>query len=219
MAPGRVVFVSYDVGVACQTFSMWVDSQSHTGSTGRIGVPKLGANHTVLVNDVVAWNGTTFLGAPGVGGAQQDSDHIYFTGVQPGARTFRYSDGTRCPNAPERWTFCADENGACSFSGTKRVRYGKRGTYNYGNFDLSVPCDNATFGDPIPGVAKSCQYSSELYTVCAREGQACTFGGTRQVRFGANGQWITRTASGGTPCNVATFGDPLPNTVKRCEFR
>ena len=99
------------------------------------------------------------------------------------------------------------------------MRYGKRGKYNYATATGSVSCTNATFGDPIAGVAKSCQYSSELYTACAGEGQTCTFSGTRQVRFGANGQWSTRTATGSSPCNTATFGDPLPNVVKRCEYR
>jgi hypothetical protein len=219
MAPGRVVFVSYDVGPSCRTFSMWVDSQTHAGSTGRVAVPRFGANHIVLVDGVVAWNGSAFLGAPGIGAANQDSDHIHFTGVQPGARTFSYGDGTACPSPPEEWAFCADENGPCSFSGRKRVRYGKRGQYRYGTFDGGVSCSNASFGDPIVGVAKSCQYSSELYTLCANEGQTCSFSGTRQVRFGANGQWVTRTATSSTACNVATFGDPLPNVVKRCEYR
>ena len=40
-----------------------------------------------------------------------------------------------------------------------------------------------------------------------------------QRRFGSNGQWRTRTASGSSPCNAETFGDPLPNTLKRCEYR
>jgi hypothetical protein len=216
---GRKVFVGYDVGASCQTFSMRVDSQTHAGSSGKIGVPRFGASHTVLIDGVTAWNGSAFLGAPGVAGASQDGSYIYFTGVQPGVHTFSYSDGTSCPTAPEEWTFCADENGTCSFSGTKRVRYGKRGRYSYGIFGGSVSCNNTTFGDPIAGVPKSCQYSAELYTLCATEGQSCTFSGTRQVRFGANGQWVTRTLTGSAACTVATFGDPLPNVVKRCEFR
>jgi len=219
MAPGKVVFANYDVGGACRTFSMRVDAQSHTGSTGRMAVPRFAANHTVRVNDVPAWNGTSFLGSPGIAGASQDADYIYFTGVQPGVRTFSYNDGIRCPPAPERWTFCADENGACSFTGTRRVRYGKRGKYNYALVSGGVSCTNTTFGDPIAGVAKSCQFSSELFTGCGNEGQTCSFPGTKEVRFGANGQWSSQMATGSIACTVATFGDPVPNVVKRCEFR
>ena len=219
MAPGKVVFSRYDVGASCQTFSMRVDAQAHTGSTGRIAVPRFAANHTVLVNGAAAWNGTSFVGSPGIAGGSQDADYIYFTGVQPGVRTFSYADGVRCPASPEQWSFCSDENGTCSFSGTKRVRYGKRGKYGYGIFTGSVSCSNAMFGDPIAGVPKSCQFSSDLFTACANEGQTCSFPGTREVRFGANGQWVSRTATGSIACNPATFGDPLPNVVKRCESR
>jgi hypothetical protein len=30
---------------------------------------------------------------------------------------------------------------------------------------------------------------------------------------------VARTVTGGTSCNAATFGDPLPNVAKRCEVR
>jgi len=65
---------------------------------------------------------------------------------------------------------------------------------------------------------KSCALSKELYTSCADEGGTCTFPGTKQVRFGANGQWATLSATGSVACDKATFGDPLPNVVKTCEY-
>ncbi len=102
------------------------------------------------------------------------------------------------------------------------MRFGKRGKYNYGIYSNGVSCNNATFGDrdPYPNVLKSCQISNDLFTLCALENQTCTFSGTKEVRFGANGQWISRTATGSSTCNSATFGkDPLPNVVKRCEYR
>src|SRR3712207_8358033 len=62
----------------------------------------------------------------------------------------------------------------------------------------------STFGDPVFGVQKSCDYSSVVlttptttttttmpsgttWTLCATEGGTCVFTGTRQVRYGANG--------------------------------
>jgi len=219
MAAGKQVFSNYDVGASCGTFAMRVDSQQHTGSTGRIGVPRFGANHTVLVNGQTAWNGTSFVASAGITGASQDADYIYFTGVQPGVRVFSFTDGVSCPAAPEQWSFCSDENATCAFTGTKRVRYGKRGKYKYGIFTGGVSCSNATFVDPIEGVPKSCQISDELYTACAAEGQTCAFTGTKEVRFGANGQWVSRTATGSIACTPAIFGDPVLNVVKRCEYR
>jgi hypothetical protein len=41
-----------------------------------------------------AWDGTRFLGAPGIASADQDGTYIYFRGVQPGSRTFEWSAGS-----------------------------------------------------------------------------------------------------------------------------
>jgi Flp pilus assembly pilin Flp len=56
-----------------------------------------------------------------------------------------------------QWTNCAVENSFCSFSGTAQVRYGANGIWAYGTFSNGVQCSNATFGDPVFGVLKSCQ--------------------------------------------------------------
>jgi Bacterial alpha-L-rhamnosidase 6 hairpin glycosidase domain len=219
MSAGKSVSVDYDVDSSCQAFSMRVDASALAGSTGTIGVPKFGASHTVLINGAPAWDGKVFTPTPGVQGASEDASYVYFDGVAPRVNTFSFSDGKSCAPAPEAWSFCSDENGTCAFTGTQRVRFGKRGKYAYKIATGSTPCDAATFTDPIPNVPKSCQVSAELYNACSVEGQTCAFTGTKQVRFGANGQWLTRTASGSTPCDAATFGDPLPNVVKRCEYR
>jgi hypothetical protein len=224
MAAGKVVSVSYDVGAACGTFSLHVDASALTGSTGTIAVPKLGAaTHTVQIDGATGWDGASFVATAGVTAANEDADYVYFTGVAPGAHTFAYSDGTQCAPPPEEWSFCSDENGTCAFTGTKRVRFGKQGKYDYGIFSGGTPCNLATFGpDPAAGVAKSCQTSDELYVVCAAEGATCTPSATStQVRFGANGQWVVHPVAGAvsTPCDAATFGDPIANVVKRCEYR
>ena len=56
------------------------------------------------------------------------------------------------------YTYCADENGTCTFSGTKLVAYGLNCFYNYLSATGSIGCNNATFGDPIYGVVKKCYY-------------------------------------------------------------
>jgi Flp pilus assembly pilin Flp len=55
------------------------------------------------------------------------------------------------------WTQCARENRFCSFSGTSMVRYGAGTTWVTKTFTNGVTCSNANFGDPAPGVAKTCQ--------------------------------------------------------------
>jgi hypothetical protein len=220
-APGKFVRVSYDVGESCRTFSLSVDARTHTGSAGVMAVPKFGEPHTVSIAGNIAWNGASFVASPGIGGAHEDDSYIYFTGVEPGSYLVSYDDGTGCGARPEQWSFCASEGGSCAVSGPARVRYGRDGKYAYKIVDTSVSCDSATFErDPIPNTFKLCQWSDELYTPCATEGETCTFDGTKQVRFGANGQWVTKTATASLPCNVASFGsDPLPHVEKTCEYR
>lgn len=57
---------------------------------------------------------------------------------------------------------------------------------------------------------------TEGWSACARENEICAFTGTREVRYGVNGNYITRTLSGGTPCTNAVFGDPIVGSAKTC---
>jgi hypothetical protein len=221
---GKYVRVSYDVGASCSSFALTVDASSNTGSTGTIAVPTFGAKHAVTINGAGAWNDTTFVATTGIGGANTDGNYIYFTGVQPGVYLVQYSDGVNCGPTPEQWTFCAAEMGNCTVTGVKRIRFGRDGKYDYAIVDGGagpVACTTTTFGgnDPIPNTVKACSYSSDLYTSCAVENATCAFTGTKQVRFGANGQWVTISATNGIACNATAFGvDPIPNVVKSCEY-
>jgi fibronectin type 3 domain-containing protein len=59
-----------------------------------------------------------------------------------------------------QWTFCASEDGTCTFQGTRRVRYGAPGQYSILTKTSPVPCNNATFGDPAVGADKTCEYET-----------------------------------------------------------
>lgn len=64
--------------------------------------------------------------------------------------------------------------------------------------------------------------TSYWFPFCS-EYETCTFTGTRQVRYGATGgstcQYSTpRTMTNSTTCTNATFGDPCPGPVKKCEY-
>ena len=58
------------------------------------------------------------------------------------------------------------------------------------------------------------------WTFCANEWERCSFTGTQEVRYGANGTFTApRTFTDGVECTNAVFGDPLPGVVKHCERR
>src|SRR5262245_40711351 len=110
------------------------------------------------------------------------------------------------------WAVCASEGGACAFSGTQEVRYGANGSYVYQTMSDGAFCANSVFGDPAYGTVKECAIrnatSTGQWTFCASEGGMCTFSGTQQVRYGANGAYVYQTLSDGVFCSNSVFGDP-----------
>lgn len=121
-----------------------------------------------------------------------------------------------CYYGADVYAFCANENGSCAFTGTRSVAYGANGQFNYGTFTNGAACNNATFGDPIPGVVKACYSGPTAYTWCSGESQNCALPGTSSVAYGANGRFSYRTLSGTFSCSNATFGDPAPGLAKAC---
>lgn len=68
---------------------------------------------------------------------------------------------------PAGYTFCANENQRCNFSGTKDVAYGANGSFYYKyNISGGIDCNNSTFGDPISGVGKACYTKDSSQTGC-----------------------------------------------------
>jgi hypothetical protein len=123
------------------------------------------------------------------------------------------------------WTHCANENGTCTFTGTRTVRYGANGIYVTAVATGSIVCSNTAFGkDPVYGAAKTCDYSSDTVSTtawldCAPEGSICSVNGTRNVRYGANGSYFTKSVAGSIACtNTAFGGDPAYGYVKKCQY-
>lgn len=56
------------------------------------------------------------------------------------------------------------------------------------------------------------------WIACAWEGQRCNFGGTKLVRYGANGVYVYKTFTDGVDCTNGVFGDPLVGVVKQCHY-
>ena len=66
-----------------------------------------------------------------------------------------------------------------------------------------------SFG-PIPSGPAGAAY-------CAAESGTCSFSGTKQVSYGRDGRYVTKTVTESTPCTTAAFGsDPVPGKIKGC---
>ncbi|MET9412305.1 alpha-L-rhamnosidase [Streptomyces sp. NPDC002935] len=203
---------------------------SPAGTTGRIGVPKLGGGDvSVSVNGSVVWRNGTFTPTSGITGASQDDTYVYLTGVAPGSYTVS-ATGLGNPPTPgdpgtgalrAGFTRCAGEGGTCSFSGTRSVAYGA-GTYTYKTATDSTACTNASFGgDPASNLVKSCYVADAGgppgYTVCAAEGGTCAVPGyNRDVAYGANGNFAHQVTKGSVACTNTHFGDPIDGVAKSC---
>lgn len=65
--------------------------------------------------------------------------------------------GSGYPDGGYNWRPCASEGGYCSFSGTRRVRYGANGRFLERVARNGILCGNPTFGgDPSKGDTKAC---------------------------------------------------------------
>jgi hypothetical protein len=61
---------------------------------------------------------------------------------------------------PPTWRACVAEGGTCASRAGALVRYGAGDRYTHRVVNGAVKCDNATFGDPIEGVVKTCAIAS-----------------------------------------------------------
>jgi hypothetical protein len=114
---------------------------------------------------------------------------------------------------------CAKEGETCFFKGTQPIYYGAKGKYTSRELTDQTACTNGVFGDSNPNVVKAC-YAFEPRKMaanqCAVEGTTCAFTGTKNVRYGAEGKFVTKSFTNGTPCTNGVFGDPAPGIVKAC---
>ncbi|MFI6077376.1 trehalase family glycosidase [Actinoplanes sp. NPDC051343] len=142
-------------------------------------------------------------------------DNTAFGDPSPNVAKWCY---TASPTGPQ----CAAENGTCAFSGLMTVAYGANGSYKFATLGSGgTACTNAVFGDPIANTAKACYLLSPpptfaSWTACAAENGTCSFSGTHEVAFGANGRYSFGSFTGSTPCTNAVFGDPVSGQVKAC---
>jgi hypothetical protein len=126
--------------------------------------------------------------------------------------------------ATDVWPQCAAENGICAFGGTMTVAFGANGKFHYATLSNGTTCTTGVFGDPIYGTVKACYLiappaSTVAWISCAAENGTCSFTGTHEVAFGANGQFFYRSLTNGTACTNSVFGDPAYGVVKSCYYQ
>jgi len=78
--------------------------------------------------------------------------------VTVGYNNYNYNNNYYNPGG--NWTYCANENQYCNFSGARNIRYGANGNYYYRTFTNNVLCANSTFGDPAYLTVKQCSYQN-----------------------------------------------------------
>ncbi len=70
---------------------------SPAGTIGTVGVPKVEKSiNSITINGTLAWDGA-FHSVAGIGGASEDSEFVYFSGVQPGTYSIAVSYGGATP--------------------------------------------------------------------------------------------------------------------------
>lgn len=117
-------------------------------------------------------------------------------------------------------TFCANENAICSFTGTREVIFGADGIWRSGVFTGSARCNTVTFGDPVPGVTKTCAVRAGALVKCAAENGICAFDPLSEVFFGSgNSVASSLVLRKNTACSTAIFSDPAPGVAKSCYVR
>jgi len=124
---------------------------------------------------------------------------------------------------PAGYTYCAGENGSYTFSQAVDLAYGANGAFVYktGVAAGTITFNNATFGDPISGVAKAGYYKISAfvgpagYSYCAAENGSYSFSQTVDVAYGANGAFNYKYGvSGAVAFTNSNFGDPISGVVK-----
>jgi hypothetical protein len=172
-----------------------------------------------LVNIIASdWRVTNYIKATSVSSVDSQGANP-FTGTAGAQLCYRYVNGavTSVPLWPwpmnERiraaTTMAGAYSGPClNCSGGRQARVVTDVTADVEAMLGTIPSQCRTSGSPTQG-----------YTFCGFEYEHCNFQGTKEVRYGADGVFVSKILTDGTPCTNAVFGDPVFGATKYCEFR
>jgi hypothetical protein len=123
-----------------------------------------------------------------------------------------------CYYAPVGYDFGGAEGSALTLGTNTPIAYGANGVFVYKVLSGSVACSNTTFGDPAPGVGKTCYVFRP--TFAANEGQSYSSPGAFRTYYGSglNSAFMSSAQVSGS-CNNSVFGDPDVGHFKHCWTR
>lgn len=163
---------------------------------------------TLEWNNQTWFNGMVMIGDPTLkisrfqGLASSSAAVSSKSSIQSSIASSSSSGGT---GGPSGYTYCAGENQTYTFTQTVDVAYGANGSYNYKTgVTGTIAFNNATFGDPIPGVVKSGYYklsltqsSSKSSTVSSKVSSAAVSSKTSSAPVSSSSQGTASSAAGG----------------------
>lgn len=131
--------------------------------------------------------------------------------------------GKACYRILQGYQYVSSETNDTTLTGLNNtpVAFGANGKYVFAMKSGSSACNVATFGDPIPGVVKSCYIVNSGTSYVTSEGNSFYFNPDRvtcpmSYTSGRNGNVEQVTNCSGT-CNNSFFGgDPDPGYTKYC---
>ena len=110
---------------------------------------------------------------------------------------------------------CAKEGNTCAVSEASVVMYGAGTVWRAKTTSVNQACNNAAFGDPVPGVVKRCL---KVPLKCGSENGVCAITQASVVIYGADTRWNAKyyDSAQSVNCTNGNFGDPARGTVKTC---
>jgi parallel beta-helix repeat protein len=163
------------------------------------GVSCIGSGN-VVANNLVYGNGQGI--SMKVGSATNTvSANPQFVSYNPtGTGDYRLQSTSPAINkGTSNWAPATDFLGAARPSG---------GAFDIGAYEMGASSTTGTTGTT----------GTDTWTYCASEGSTCSFSGTRQVRYGANGQYAYKTFTSSVYCSNSVFGDPIHGVAKTCSY-
>jgi hypothetical protein len=111
----------------------------------------------------------------------------------------------------------SEGSGWSSGGAPRDIAYGANGAFNFLTMNGTFTCNNATFGDPIPGATKACYAALNDHAFAATEGGTLTGLNRTPVAYGASGTFLFTVATGSLSCTNGAFGsDPAVGITKSC---
>jgi len=200
----------------------WGNAPASAMTISPVGLPGQGLNYTKCADEggTCVAQGIKYL-AFGANGSYMFRTSFSFGNISCDKTTFGGTDPA--PNVVKacyfsNYEFKASENQGSNTLAPRNIAFGANGSFYFATINGGFTCNTATFGDPAPGIVKSCyQGLGDNYIFGTTEGGTLTGLSNTPIAYGANGTFYFTVASNSFSCSNASFGgDPAANVVKNC---